>query len=460
MGDQARYHINSFMGIHQGMDEALMSPGLSVDAQNMHTHTGALAVAKGYARYTPQALPGNIRTLAGFHHRASGVWQLLAATDSTLYLLEGDSWRTLRSGLVNGIFSTVQYQIQDKDVLILSNGVDAALIWDGATLTTASGIPKAAFLTLHYERLWAGAKPGEPDAVYWSQAYNPQDFTSDVQLPEKGGGMVLIPTWNGGAVRALMTLFGDVVVFKDYDIHRIIGTYPGNYEVRRIHGVVGPLAPRSIVTDGVACYFWAREGLCVYDGVRAAPLPNQPLTKLIQRIPAKQAASACAAIHRGTLYLALPEQGQQNNLVVTYDLNRQTTMLHRGMMVDAFLPFGEQLLFSSGGQVYVWGQGNTQDGAPIHAYWQTPWTDLGRKDIVKTVTAIYLYGEGVGRVRATLQTENRQKMRESPFPIGRGRMRIPLRLRGRRFRLKLENVEGSTFSLGAGISIHMELEED
>lgn len=460
MGDEARYTIDGFLGVHQGMDEALMPSNLAADAQNMDTSGGSLAVSRGCLRYIAQALPGNIRTLAGFHNRTAGVWQLLAATDSALYVAQDGTWRTLRTGLLSGLFASVNYQIGEKDVLILSNGVDAALIWDGSTLSPANGIPRAAFLALHYERLWAGGKPGEPDAVYWSRAYDPQDFTGDAALPEKGGGMVLIPTWNGGGVRQLMTLFGDVVVFKDYDIHRVIGTYPGNYEVRRVHGVVGPLAPRSIVTDGTACYFWGREGLCLYDGVRAAPIAAQPLKKLIGSIPAHSAARACAAIHRGVLYLALPEGGEQNDLVLEYDLHRQTYMLRRGVTVDAFLPFGEQLLFAGGGEVFIWGEGSGYDGAPLHAYWQTPWTDLGRKDVVKTVTALYLYGEGAGRVRATLQTEGRQKTRESAFPVGRGRMRIPIRLRGRRFRLRLENVEGSAFCIGAGVSVRMELEED
>lgn len=456
MGDEARYTIDRFIGVHQGLDEALMDSGLSPHAQNMDTTGGSLTVAKGCTRYAPQSLPGNIRTLAGFHNRAAGSWQLLAATDSALYVLQGGGWQALRTGLSNGLFASVNYQIGEQDVLILSNGIDPALIWNGSQLTQASGIPRSAFLALHYERLWAAGKPGEPDAVYWSRAYDPKDFTSDPQLPEKGGGMVLVPTWNGGSVRALMTLFGDVVVFKDYDIHRIIGTYPGNYEVRRVHGVVGPLAARSIVTDGTACYFWGRDGLCLYDGVRAVPIADQHLQGLIRQLSPQAAQQAVAAIHKGVLHLSLPSPG----VVVQYDLRRQTYMLRRGIPVDAFLPYGDRLLFASGQNVYVWDEGEDNDGAPIEAFWQTPWTDLGRKDVVKTVTGLYLHGEGSGLIRATLQTEGRQKIRESAFPIGCGRLRIPVRLRGRRFRLRLENVDGSAFCIHAGVSIHMELEED
>ena len=75
----------------------------------------------------------------------------------------------------------------------------------------------------------------------------------------------------------------------------------------------------------------------------------------------------------------------------------------------------EKLLFSApNGYIYAFDEGARQDGQDIEAVYETPWEDLGRRDLVKTVQEFYAVAEGTGRLLITLIT----RYHESPVSSG------------------------------------------
>jgi len=321
-------------------------------------------------------------------------------------------------------------------------------------VTEFEGGPEGlSLITLHYERIWGSGAAGMPDAVFYSRAFSPDDWSGDTENPESGGGEIQLPTFNGGRIVAIENLFDDVLVFKQRDIYRIVGTYPGNYEVVRVHGVVGPMAPDSIVGSGSMVYFLSGAGLCSYNGVSAAPLSRQLAKRFYERINREKANLACAAIHEGRLYLAAPLDGAQvNNSVLEMDLSSGALMERTGITATAFAGNGEELLFAGGdGLVYRYGSGMDYNGAAIEAYWRTPWTDLGNQTYEKYLDSLYLTASGL--LEVLVETDRHAKS----YRLDIGAQEKPVRLKlcghGKRFRLTLRNVNGSQLHLRGGLQV-------
>lgn len=453
-----RYTIERFTGLQQQKDEHLLPTSATPDAVNMDAETQDLRVAKGYAAYTSAALTGGIETLGAYYRRDAGAddTRLLAANAAGLYEWSGQAWSRL-CDVAGGRVSLVNYQHNGQDVLLIADGSGHVREYDGTQVQTLSGSPEnLALLTLHYERLWGSGAAGNPEAVFYSRAFMPDNWSGDTENPESGGGEIQLPTYNGGSVLAIENLFDDVLVFKERDIYRIVGTYPGNYEVVRVHGVVGPLARDSIVSSGSMVYYLSDEGLCGYNGVSAAPLSSQPARSFFERMNRQAAHKACAAVHRNTLYLAAPLDGATaNNAVLEMDLSSGRVMERRGIRAAAFLAMGEKLLFAGAdGQVYQYGVGADYGGTAIEAYWRTPWSDMGNQTAEKYLDSLYLFGSGT--LEVMLETDRHQKSYSLQLGTQERPVRVKLLGHGRRFRLTLKNVAGSAFHLRDGLAVTMD----
>ncbi len=455
-----RYRIDKFTGIDQSKSDYLLSDGSARQAVNMDTALGALSVSGGFSRYTDWTLEGGIGTLAAFYRRESGVThsRLVAVNALGIYALEDTGWSAISALPGNAQASTLNYQMDGEDILLLADGVRPVLKWNGeGQMSELSGCEmRFSQLALHYERIWGSGIAGEPDAVYWSRAFDPADWSGNEDMPEQGGGVVLIPTWNGGRVVALRALFNDVLVFKDDDLFRVVGTYPGNYEVVRVNGVTGPVAPQSIVSSADGCYFLSHDGLCAYNGVSVGNVLTDRAREVFGRVNPSAAAGAAAAIHKDRLYLALPLDGASfNNAVLEVDLTRGACLLRENLAAASFLPFDEQLLLAGqDGLIYRMDHSRTYAGAPIQAHWIGPWRDLKAPDTVKYFESINMHAGGTLRVR--LETE--RGALERTMRLGTAVRPVSIRLggHGRRFRLSFFNVDGSYFYVAPGVTLNLE----
>lgn len=474
---QQTLNIPAFGGLDQSSEGYGGSIAMSPDTQNMRLGGGTLSTGRGSTAYAP-TLPHSIGTLMPYHRRnADGTItaMLLAAAGDSIYKLEPGRFTQLRQNLTSDRFSHIGYQSGERDMLILANGKDDTLTYDGtqfAPLGQGANIEPCQYLALHYERVWAAGNGSYPDRVYHSRAMDPSDWSSydatdATDLPEIAGGFHDVPTWDGSVIRGIATLFDDVVLFKDQSIHRVVGTYPGEYALVRVHGTCGTVSPRSVVQVKNQVYFWSAEGLCVFDGNSAAPVYEARIGQLVQRVHPQALEGICAAHHHGVLYFALPEgDSPVNNLVLEYDLRQQQFMLRRGVTVQDFCVFDGALLFADdAGNTCYYGRGEDDRGQALACHWQSPWVDLSGLNNTKITGRIYLSGTGEGdqpQMQVSLQSDrsSRIKTRQIHFS-GDGKVeRKSLRIRGRRIRLRIENIQGRHFTLQGGIGLSLESDAD
>ncbi len=432
-----------FMGIEQSAEEIPLS--LSPNAQNVDTRKGTLRRCKGYAPYSDFALDQPIVGLLKFHKRSNSGYEeiLIASTHSALYCLGQNGWTKIQQGRNGGKYSYINYMLGEDDVIFMSNGVDFPVKWDGTTAQELGQLPRFSCITLHFERMWGAGVPNEPDRIYYSVAFDPQDFTT----PEQSG-FIDIPTFDGGSVIAVKTIFNEVVVFKSDCVFRVFGTYPGTYQIDKIYGIVGPVAKDSIVSTGSRVFFLSRQGLCLYDGNQTVPFASLKIRDLMSRINPTYVKNAVGVFYDNIYLIALPmDDNQVNNAVIEYDTVKNTFMLKYGLRVDSFLEYGQKLLISNGtGVVYEYNKGDTFGGEPIHALWETPFMDLGFAGSKKELLRMETHGCG-GNLKLSWFLDSKVKEKLMCLKPTLRYKRTRMYGKGRRIKFRFENVEGGDFEI-------------
>lgn len=441
---KGRIRIPVFKGINQSFPEIAF--GFAANAENMDITDGILKVAKGTEKLNETIETGDILSLAVLHKRSGSVYTdyLIAATQACVYIWNGSAFRRIKDGLNGGIFTYLNYQLNGEDICILSNGTDIPFYTDGESCTDMADVPRFSDIALHYERMWGCGVDGYPDRAYYSAAFDPSDFST---LSETG--FIELPSFDGGHIIAIETLFDDVVVFKPQSVYRIIGTYPDTYEVDRIHGVVGPIAGKSIVNIGDLVLFLSRSGLCAYNGVKAIPFKPEVLDGIYNRINKTAVNRAVSAKWGNKVLFAVPiDDSEENNAVIEYDITGDTFMLKTGMCVHQFAAVNDALYFSDGTPfIKQYGVGETYDGQAIEAFWETPYTDGGDRSAKKYLAHLYAFGKGDEmEIVVTTERETKQKMvKLNPAQIDH--VKTALSGKGVRFKLLFKNVGGGYFEM-------------
>jgi len=459
--------MGSFLGIDQSVNEGDISVSSSPDALNIDTGDGMLKASLGYSKYIAARAPAVPNSLIKYYKRSSTgdiKKHLLIGTDLGIFYYDTDtgSWSQIHSALGSGVYDFVNYQKDDEDIVIMTDGVERPQKWNGEgnTETLLGCEYEFSSLCLHYERVWASGVKANPDRVYYSADFNPEGW-SGVQA-----GYIDIPTWDGASVKAVRTLYNDVIVFKDNEVYRIYGTYPGEYEVAQVYGVKGPIAARSIVSTGDAVYFLGKDGLCSYDGMRVKQISDNKLSNFFSRMNKQYAINAVSIIFKNKLYIALPiDTATKNSHVIEVDLKRQTYMI-RDIAVSSFLEYDDKLLFCNSNRfIYAYDDGDTYDGTAISSYWKTPKFDLGAKNAIKTSTTLYVRGKGTSvsggacQLKVTVIYDGKSKQKYFTLPETEKTLKFRFNARGRYLQWVFENTEGCRFYLHAP-SIVLETDQD
>lgn len=475
--------IDSFQGIDQSADAAHKDIRTSPYMSNFIIRRGKMMSAPGASRWTPD-LPtggeGQTTILEAAYHRTDGTteFRIIAGAGGCLYKLQDGAWVQVGSGYKSDAWDAINYRKNTEEWHIITNGADPIQYSaaDDESYQPLEGAPVLAkYITLSDERLWIGGIPDEQEGVYWSWDNDPNNWAVDQEHPEQGGGFLHIRSHDGTKIVGVKTLLNDVVIFKDRSLHRIVGSYPGEYELVEVYGNTGPISENTIVASGANVYFLCAEGLCVYSGMTVQTLAlstgDNRLVGIAERINRAAAQKACSAIMDGVMYIALPLDGSTiNNAVVIYDMTTGIYTLTENYRVDSWLVHhagnDEKLLFARGNSVMVM-EGDTNDGEQIDAHWLSPWIDAGTKSAKKTTGRIYMsiearsMTENLPQIRLTVESE--KKVREKIVPIkkdGMNVLRPRVRLRGRMLRFGIETVDGARVTIHPGVQIKIESDED
>jgi hypothetical protein len=461
MGEYS-YKIDDFLGgYNNSVEENKLKYNETQNAQNVDISNGNLKTINGYTKYATNAIADGISRLMKFYkNNADGTvtGYLLAGTAAAtpiIQLLTGNTWSTLKSGLTSSNFNYINYQQASTDIVIIGNGVDVLMKWDGTTFANLGGTPPVVkSIGLHTERVWGTVDKANPNKVYYSDEFDPEDWT----IATTGAGFLDIPTFDGGVCVGLSTIFNDVVIFKTNSIHRIFGTYEGNFELIQVYSTVGSIAERSIVFSSTLAFFLTKDGIYYYDGVSTNPLLGDKIQFTINKSYSKNAVSI---IYDNKLYVAFPEGASTvNNSIIVYDLIKKNVMIRRNIEVTDFIEFDDKLLFTNTtGYVYEMDTGTTFDGTAIVVYYETPYTDLDMKNVTKNSSMIYFTASGSGDIKVDYTFDGKVKSKTYTLTATEKVYKKPINCRGRKFKIKFSNVTGSSFTLSSPELI-MDLDKD
>jgi len=474
-----RLRIAGFRGLDTQMGDFHGDLSTSPDAVNFVCSDGVMRTAGGTREYAAR-LPGCGARLyqAFFRDRATGADRrvMMASGGGALYALTGGAWEQIGSGYGSDEWEAVNYRKDDQELILMVNGVDGMISWDGVgaqvqAMETEQGGEEIRFahLTLLYERLWGAVHADAPDRIYWSESFEPGSWEVNYAEPESGGGFIDVATFDGSRIRAIRAAFDDVLIFKDKSMHRLSGTYPGEFSLTQVYGSEGTLAPKTIVGTASRLYFLGSEGLCIYNGMSVQSLAQageRRLTGIWNRMNREAMKAACSAVFGDTMYLALPLDGaEENSHVIEYRLHDGVCSLVELPGVRDFLVLreetGEKLVCLIGDTVYEYGAGGTLAGRPAAARWVSPVIAPSSLDVRRTVGRMNLIidAEEDGGIRLGLISGEREKSSVIRLKKGVNLIRQRIRIRGRTFRFFIETVDGCAVRLPDGLEIRMEERE-
>ncbi len=500
--------ITEFTGIDQSRGNHNSNYGSSPDAVNWISRYGKLYTAPGVTQHgsaAPESAheSSNGRLFQAYYRDASGndSYRILMALHGRFYVSDTtcQTWTPIAADFTSNDWHAVNYRDEENEWIILANGVDQARYWDGTstaalplnavqgatsvdngdgTATTTPG-EQLTFsqLTLLYERLWGAVTAQYPDRIYWSDTFDPENWEFDTTGDgTNGGGFLDVATFDGTRIRAVVAAFDDVLIFKDKSLHRLNGTYPGEFALTQVYGSEGTIAPRTIVHNGKLLYFLSSDGLCAYDGTSVTNLStsgDRRLKDVWPRIAPSSLHLCCAVLKDNIIHLAVPLDGSATNThVIEYDTVSGVYSLIALAGVDDWLLLREgqkeTLLFLNADKVYRYGSGYTFYGSDINCSWISPEITLGNLASRKQTGRVYIKVSAVVRdvnaattsLKLSMISGSKTRSKVIALTPGVNELRKRVKIRGRSFRFKIENQGGDPLEIYNGLTILLEEDFD
>jgi hypothetical protein len=305
------------------------------------------------------------------------------------------------------------------------------------------------FIELHKERLWMSGNSESPNSLYFSAPYDPDDWIAPTNEEDVNmhGGEVLIPTWDGGSIIGLKALFDDIVVFKNKNVFRIFGTYPGNYTMIQIFNTMnGNIIDKSIGAINNDAFWLTSEGLFNFDGNSVNPI-HQLIQRFFDTINKSAINNSVATIYKDK-YIVFVPTGTSTvcNAAIIYDTIQKSVMIRDGVDLSTAIEFNDKIIFSNNsGIVYVYDDGNKIGDLNINSYWTTGETIVNASNAIKTSEYVYFTGYGDGTVRISCITERATKYIDVLLDSSEKVYKKKLKNKGRKLSYKFENLDGCNF---------------
>jgi len=494
---ERKLQIREFRGIDQSRGIASYDHETSPDAENFISRYGVLRTAGGVMQYgadlsfvnetyTPESKP---RLFQAFFRspEGEGYTRIVASFNRTIYAYDAneDEWVPIGFVEKDGV-DLVNYRHGLDEWAIFSDGAGKLYYWDGSIsgvmpIIVTQGVDPDTLepipvliqqITLNHERLFGAITQDAPDRIYWSASFSPDDWEINDETPDDGGGFVDVATFDGSKIRAIIPAFDGLLVFKDRSVHKITGTFPGEFAVSQVYGTEGTLAPRSVVDTGSAVYFLSSEGLCKYDGVSATSLRaigDRKLRDVWALMNNTQIENACAAYHNGVIYLAvsLDQSESRNTHVIEYDVLEGTYSIVAIPGIDDFVVITEgqkkTLYAIVWNKVYLYDSGGTFFGENIDAVWTSPEISMGTLTSKKQTGYAYLEVEGssltpgnVVGIKLSVISGDYTRTKIIYLRSPRQWIRTRLKVRGRTFRFRIENMNGDRLVIHRGLELIVE----
>lgn len=266
----------------------------------------------GYVRTIPGAsrliTTAMAHAVVGLHqyNRSDGASYFVAASaGGRLAYQSGTTWANITTGLSSAA-NTYYGWATFNDTLLVANGTTLVKKWGGASGTLgnlATNVPKARFLTSHFDYVLAAGQTSNPSQIAYS------DSSDHTTWPP---GNVLNVGVDDGQIITGFSPFGDAtVVLKERSIYLLAGSTEADFAVNPTLSDVGCIAPNSIVLTDLGIFFWSEVGPALFNGFKTILL-NSRMRRLLDTVDwdSPLAISAVYYPYRRQVLVSYPRTGQ------------------------------------------------------------------------------------------------------------------------------------------------------
>lgn len=335
-----------------------------------------------------------------------------------------------------------------------------------------SDIP-VTYMDLYYNRLMCAGDPEHPSRLYWSQPPGDvrtiEDWSMDDASELSSGGHTEVGNTSSEPIVAIVALSNQLLIFKEASVWRLIGDRPSNYAITRVNKDMEMTTNSSIIANGDVPFWITRAGMYYHDGQTAHLSPTaRQIQGLLETVNLENCKS-CE--NRDRLYFSCRVgAGPEDDTLIVYDQKERVHLIRNGFkLTDVCSYNGIIYMINSDRFIYQWDKechtyAGYENGEvvenPIHAYWNTPFTDLQARSVTKHVKWLYLRGKG-DKALIDIKAGPYVQHETYAMPAKQGDIiRIPLRYEGRAIGLRLQNVAGGWFDVEGGLTLRYEAKED
>ncbi len=248
--------------------------------------------------------------------------------------------------------------------------------WDGTTVSTVAGSPKARVLSVHGTRLVASAIADVPDAVDFSDLLDGGTWNTTTQRLRIGIGD------GDPVVGHISWQETGVIVFNRQSVW-LINADPqadvADFGIKLVHGTVGCVARKTIAQVGQDVWFLSRSGVqsvqkqLATDNNQITVPVSQAVQDVIARIRWDQASKACARFYNNQYLLSVPIASNEPDTVLCFNTLTGGWTIIAGWDACFFLeqPYEGQtrlLIGTNQGFLREWLDYLPEDSEPADAY--------------------------------------------------------------------------------------------
>lgn len=457
------FTIDTFSsGINQTADVQLIEVFQAREAENCDITTGTLKRSKGSTRYSTAQATNPISSLMKYHTGGSG--HILAASGGSVYKLIDNTLASVSSGFTSDDFDYMNYQSDVLEMMIFGNGTEPTKVYDGVTLrdlkfngkdTTAGSnnrAPKGKYIELHKERMWIAGDPNSPNTLSCSTPFDADDWTAPVteEAVNMHGWSGEIPTWDGGKIIGLKSIFDNMLVFKNKNVFRIFGLDPSNFGIHEVFNTVtGDIVDKTIAGVDSVGFWLSTDGIYMFDGASSIKI-SRAVDDYWKTVNTSAIHKSRAMIYNNK-YIAFVPTGESDvpNMAMEYDIHTGSFVIRKpGGDIHSMIEWENKLILGMGDGTFIeYDSGDTYNGTPISAFWKTGDITLDRQNARKTLERLYFVARGEGKLYIECSTERKTVTRSVDLTSELKDYQLRIRNKGRRYSFKFYNDNGNFFEL-------------
>ncbi len=279
-----------FKGVVQSVDEGLLDFEYSTLCSGFTFSDGALKAEIGiddavsyfgtnpYNIYPLPYLPSTCCAFRFFvyHKRTDGEPddRLVVMTSiGDVYftkLFQPDTWHRVFGLLLDYDSDAVNYNYNNKDVLIFTSPNDVMKILDDTTVIEVESAPRFNSITTHYERIY-GSCNGRTNQVWFSDDFNPENWTVDLD----SAGYINFNDEYGDVIK-VMSFLNYLYIFREKAIFRMQAYGDQvDFSITKLGLDIGHIHENTIAVCGDKIMFFADTNLFSFDGYNLTKIETE-----------------------------------------------------------------------------------------------------------------------------------------------------------------------------------------